>query len=415
MKGFNHKTIVKELKEFSSRGWSFIPYVDFVFSEYTQEIFDEINRSVLKDMEMDSRMIIGVLLFGVEDKVSSFSRLEYLTKAYTTYYMFTRDLVIEQDVFESFLKNCDRKLLKKLFLTTVVEFRDIEFLDLSKMVTYSDYIIPLSKISVQQTIANDSIILQGLAVTDNDDETALENILVDLKETQEILAELQDSIGKTGSLKTVNNAFKNTQMFLHSRYCSNENLETAYLHDFDILVKPKELTRQIPKKYKENPLEYKDEIFNKYNKLTKRHLFRKHNGYTCIYNGNSKLINSYVNNGKYNKTNADSSEYFKELTYEYEMVCKPDCPFEEICSVKTFKQMFTPLKNNMLNKFMHKQTEKSYSIIKNGNYQISVQFKKIKELIHDLNYDEELVQNYLLIINTALNIKRKIKLKGTLY
>ena len=100
----------------------------------------------------------------------------------------------------------------------------------------------------------DTIILQGLIIVNNDDNVALDDVLVDLDETKEILTELQDNIGKTGGSKTIPNAFKNTKILLHSRYCSNENLETAYLHNFNNLIKAKELTRQIPEKYKETPL-----------------------------------------------------------------------------------------------------------------------------------------------------------------
>ena len=92
-------------------------------------------------MEIDSRMIIGILLCGIEDYVSSLSRLEESEHTNLIYNIFTRDNVFKKEDLKSFLKNCDRKLLKKLFLTSVVEFKDSEFLDLNDIVTYNDIII----------------------------------------------------------------------------------------------------------------------------------------------------------------------------------------------------------------------------------------------------------------------------------
>ena len=127
------------------------------------------------------------------------------------------------------------------------------------------------------------------------------------------------------------------------------------------------------------------------------------------------MINSYINDSEYNNSKVDLPDDVKEWTCEYEMNCEADCPFEEICFTKTFKQNFTPLKNKMLNKFMNKANIDKYSEIKNANYQISMRIRKIKETLNDADFDEKLVQKYVYLINTSINIKRKIKLKGTRY
>ena len=69
----------------------------------------------------------------------------------------------------------------------------------------------------------------------------------------------------------------------------------------------------------------------------------------------------------------------------------------------------------MFNRFMNKDNVKNYSMVKNANNRISAQFKKIKIMLHEMNYSIDIVEKYLFIINAALNIKRKIKLKGTAY
>ena len=122
-----------------------------------------------------------------------------------------------------------------------------------------------------------------------------------------------------------------------------------------------------------------------------------------------------MNKGKYNQLKSDSPRYLKEITEEYEIPCDSDCPFEKICSTKTFNQKNTPLKNKMFNKFMDQKNVKTYSKIKNTTYQISVHFRKIKKILYNFTYDEAMVQNYLFLINISLNIKRKIKLKCVIY
>ena len=130
-------------------------------------------------------------------------------------------------------------------------------------------IVPFSSYSIQQTIVNDSIIIQGLVQYNNDDETALENIIPELKETEVLLDNLQKKVGETGGEKTIKNAFKKSTMLLSTKYCSNENLQTAYLNDFKILTKPKELAREINKKYRDDNTLYKDEIFENIKDLQK--------------------------------------------------------------------------------------------------------------------------------------------------
>ena len=96
---------------------------------------------------------------------------------------------------------------------------------------------------VQETMLNNGIILNSLVQSEANDTKALEEIILDLKDTFKILLELEMMYGERENFKEIYDALKLAIHVLDSGYFSNENLKTAYYHNMKVLIMPKSTAR----------------------------------------------------------------------------------------------------------------------------------------------------------------------------
>ena len=93
------------------------------------------------------------------------------------------------------------------------------------------------------------------------DSRVLEEVLIDIQETIEILVDLQKKYGIRRNYKEINSLLERTTFILDSGYFSDHNLEIADKYAINALIMPKVIARQRNNKIREeNNLEKKNKM-----------------------------------------------------------------------------------------------------------------------------------------------------------
>ena len=119
---------------------------------------------------------------------------------------------------------------------------------------------------VQETMLRNGIILNSLAQSEPNDSKALEEIILDLKDTFKTLLDLQIMYGERTNYKELYDALKLAIHVLDSGYFTNENLESAHFYNMKVLIMPRVIARYNNDKIKERLPETPEEIREKLKK-----------------------------------------------------------------------------------------------------------------------------------------------------
>ena len=266
---------------------------------------------------------------------------------------------------------------------------------------------------VQETMMKNGIILNSLVQSEPNDNKALEEIIEDLEDTFKILLDLQMMYGDRDNYKEIYDALKYAIHVLDSGYFTNENLESAYFHNMKVLIMPRTTARYNNDKLRGRTPETVEEVLENFKKLTMREMKRIADGYSCLYNVKSRLVDEKIVNSAFNRERADWDDVCKEKNYIFHTDCPCNCPYKDICDKEDFKVKMTPLKHQMLNKFTMIKFLKIYAERFGANEQIHGYLKKDKSMLKLAGSNKHAAQNHLYIKMITYNLRHKVKLKGT--
>ena len=135
------------------------------------------------------------------------------------------------------------------------------------------------------------------------DSRVLEEVLIDIQETIEILVDLQKKCGIRRNYKEINSLLERTTFILDSGYFSDHNLEIADKYAINALIMPKVIARQRNNKIREeNNLEKKNKNTKNDDKLSRKQMKRIYGAYICPFNQKSTLISDdYIIDNDRNK------------------------------------------------------------------------------------------------------------------
>ena len=269
---------------------------------------------------------------------------------------------------------------------------------------------------VQQSMLRKGIVLPGLLQSEPNDGKSLENIIMDLKETFDLMEHLQKHYGERKNYNEIRNALELAIMILDSGYFTDDNLEAAYNHNINVLIMPRLVARRINdklrgKKFQDVEFLIEEEV----NKITKKHADITNKGYVCPYGIHSQNCIKKKINSEFNRLRKEEPEVFKEFSYKYNFICPADCPVKDICTINPIEDRISVLKHDMISKFSNKRYRKIYSERFSANEQIFGDYKGLIEIIKLFGSNKDAAQNHLYIMNTCRNLKRKVTLKDTVY
>ena len=267
---------------------------------------------------------------------------------------------------------------------------------------------------VQQCMLRKGIVLPGLLQSKPNDSESLPEIITDLKETFFIFETLQQFYGKRTNYKEIRNILEKAIMILDSGYFTDANLEAAYDENLNILIMPRLIATRINDKLRGKKFQDVDYLIEEeVKKVTKRHADITSKGYICPYGIHSEPCVEKEINSEFNRSREGLSEEFKEVSFNYEFICPPECPVKNICTINPIEDRISVLKHDMILKFTNKRYRAIYLERFGANEQIFGDFKGLIEIIKLFGSDKAAAQNHLYIMNTCRNLKRKVTLKDT--
>lgn len=268
---------------------------------------------------------------------------------------------------------------------------------------------------IQQCMLRKGIVLPGLLQQEPNDEKALNEIILDLKETFTIFEKLQKYYGERRNYKEIRNALELTIMILDSGYFTDENLEAAYDHELNVLIMPRLIARRINDKLRGKKFQDVEYIIEEeIDKVTKKYADITHNGYICPMEIHSAGCVKKEIDSEFNRNREGKPEVFKEFSFNYEFDCPVDCPLKDICTINPIEDRISVLKHNMILKLTNKRYRDIFSERFSANEQIFGDYKGLIEIIKLFGSNHNAAQNHLYIMNSCRNLKRKVNLKDTI-
>lgn len=270
-------------------------------------------------------------------------------------------------------------------------------------------------LNLQQIMLKNKIVFSGVLTSKPNDSRVLEEVLIDLIETVQILLELQKKYGIRRNYEQISKLLETAIFVLDSGYFSDYNLEISDKYGINALIMPKVIARQRNNKIREeNNLDKKNQNTKNDEKISKKQMDRIENAYICPFNQKSTLtIGKPVNNDR--NMREGIPERWKDLKYVSEFDCPDDCPFSAICDHQKITDKISPLKFEMTNKF----TQKRYMDIYNERFpeseSINGYIKNSTGIFKLLSSDKESAQKEIYIINMTYNLIRFNNIKGTAY
>ncbi len=266
--------------------------------------------------------------------------------------------------------------------------------------------------NLQELMTEHHIILTGILIEQPNDHYAIKELLNDLKETFDILIELQKEFGEKNNYKEIQKRINKMILIADSGYFSTENMHALEEEEINYVIMPKSISQQINNEFRE-----KNDLKQKLGKDTinsKKNFKRVKNAYICPFNQKLEFIESK----NINFTKKDISkipEYMVEKRYIFECKSCTECSNIDSCEHKCIEERITPLQYNMIEKFTNKKYGKMYKdrfAISEG---INGFIKSTNGVFKLISSHKKAADNEILLQNTIYNIIRTVNLKGTAY
>ena len=271
-------------------------------------------------------------------------------------------------------------------------------------------------LNLQQIMLKNKIIFGGLLLDKPNDSRVLEEVLIDIQETIEILVDLQKKYGIRRNYKEINSLLERTTFILDSGYFSDHNLEIADKYAINALIMPKVIARQRNNKIREeNNLEKKNKNTKNDDKLSRKQMKRIYGAYICPFNQKSTLISDdYIIDNDRNKRK-NIPEHWKDRKYKHQFKCPKECPFRDKCDHQLLVDDISPLKYEMTNKFTNQRYMDMYNERFSESESINGYIKNTAGIFKLLTSNKTSAQKEIYIINMTYNLTRLNNIKGTAY
>jgi hypothetical protein len=270
--------------------------------------------------------------------------------------------------------------------------------------------------NLQQIMNENNIVIGSVLLNKPNDYHSIEEVIRDLRENFQLLAEMVDKYGCRNNLKEIQRLLDDTLFIMDAGYFSDFNLEKADEYGIKVLIMPKSIAIEKNHEFRKR----KGMKNNKKNEKSfkKKDFKRVYNGYICP-KGNKleleevKKINSTKNMEK------DVPEHLIKKSHIHVCHSCSQCPLKEKCigdkDRKTIIDIVSPLSYEMTNKF----TNKTYLKIYSPRFQVSESingFLKTQNGVLLLSgSDINEISNEMHLRNAVYNLIRKNNLKDTLY
>lgn len=270
-------------------------------------------------------------------------------------------------------------------------------------------------LNLQQIMLKNKIVFSGLLLDKPNDSRVLEDVLIDIKETIEILINLQKEYGIRRNYSEINTLMKRTTFILDSGYFSDHNLEISDKYAINTLIMPKVIARQRNNKIRaENDLEKKNKNTKNDDKISKKQMERVYDAYICPFKQKSKRISKeIIENDRNKRTNIP--KHWKDRKYKHKFNCPNNCPFKHKCDHQVINDDISPLKYKMTNKFTNQRYMDMYNERFSESESINGYIKNTTGIFKLLTSDKKSAQKEIYIINMTYNLIRFNNIKGTVY
>lgn len=271
-------------------------------------------------------------------------------------------------------------------------------------------------LNLQQIMLKNKIIFNGVLLDKPNDSRVLEEILIDIQETIEILVDLQKKYGLRRNYKEINSLLERTTFILDSGYFSDHNLEITDKYAINALIMPKIIARQRNNKIREeNDLEKKNKNTKNNDKISKKQMKRVNDAYICPFNQKSELLSdNFIIDNERNRRN-NIPEHWKDRKYKHKFNCPENCPFKNKCNHQLIVDDISPLKYEMTNKFTNQRYMDMYNERFSESESINGYIKNTAGIFKLLTSDKTSAQKEIYIINMTYNLTRFNNIKGTPY
>ena len=275
--------------------------------------------------------------------------------------------------------------------------------------------------NLQELMSSNSIILAGLLSQLPNDAAVLKEVEQKVKENFKILEKLQKEYGERWNYKELKKIFLESDVFCDSGYDGEENIEFIQTSTINFIVMTKKFSRQInnmlrkkdnhtPKKKKKNKT-LKNEDDHSITECT-----RVENGYICPFGNLIKLIEVVVSKCKANQQE-DLPDPLLKLNYKHECKDCSGCPYfmkyKEPCSIAKYTETTTKFHYELTNSFVSGEFDEGYTKRFPISEGINGYLKRKNGILFLYGHTLQSATNHLHLKNTLYNIKRFVKLKGS--
>jgi len=267
-------------------------------------------------------------------------------------------------------------------------------------------------LNLQQWMTDNHIIINGSLIEQPNDHYAIKYLLNDLKETFEILIEMQREFGERRNYKEIQRRIDEMIIIADSGYFSDENLYILKNEGIEHLIMPKSISQQVNNDFRlKNDLDLK---LGKNPATSKKKFRRVKNGYICPFD--RFLALKEVKSINFRKRDVSGlPEDLVEKRYIFESVSCCGCPYFETCKFKVIEERISPLKYAMIEKFTDKRSSKLYKQRFPISEGINGFFKSTNGIFKLLSSNKRAADNEIQLRNTVYNLIRTVNLKGTAY
>lgn len=227
IKSFRKPIICNRLKKNGSTdALDFLSIVMYLFLDEVQELIAEL------DSEFNSKtgprayprtLIIGVIMFAISKGQTTLKGIASFCEDSKLVNLFTSGFNPKEDVFRRLLKETNQRLLKKIFLFSLIKLDDYGWLDLVHMfVDGTDALVNASKHYVIHLEEIENVKkIKSLGLIHNGKKSSAKLF------KEKIIRLLQDSQLDEETVKVLNLALKNTKIYCRKVYNNIDNLEKA--------------------------------------------------------------------------------------------------------------------------------------------------------------------------------------------
>lgn len=267
-------------------------------------------------------------------------------------------------------------------------------------------------LNLQEWMTENHIIINGSLIDKPNDHYSIKYLLNDLKETFEILIEMQREFGERRNYREIQKRIDEMIVIADSGYFSDENMYALEQEKIRYIIMPKSISQQINNDFRKmNDLPLKQ---GKNPENSKKKLRRVKNGYICRNNRFLEL--KEIKNINFRKKEVNQlPERMIEKKYIFESISCRGCPYIETCNFKRIEDRITPLQYEMIEKFTDKRYNKLYKLRFPISEGINGFIKSTNGIFKLISPNKKAADNEIMLRNTVYNLIRTVNLKGTAY